>query len=140
MDDLNVIDRFLDTFLRYIDSGFGLLTGEVAFLTTILIGIDITLAGLHWALGEEPLVNRLLRKVVYVGVFAYILGNFRFLAETIYQSFAGLGLQVSQNGIVATDLLKPGRIAGVGFEAAWPLLKQAGDLATMMGFFENALT
>ncbi|MEQ9245437.1 MAG: P-type conjugative transfer protein TrbL, partial [Nitratireductor sp.] len=45
MDDLNVIDQFTDTFVSYIDSGFGLLTPDVAFLTTILIGIDITLAG-----------------------------------------------------------------------------------------------
>jgi type IV secretion system protein TrbL len=140
MDDLNVIDRFLDTFLRYIDSGFGLLSGEVAFLTTILIGIDITLAGLFWALEEGPLVGRLLRKVLYVGAFAFILGNFRFLAEVIYQSFAGLGLEVSRNNIAAGDLLKPGRLAGVGFEASWPLLKQAGDLVTVTGFFENFLT
>lgn len=34
-------------FIRYIDSGFGLLGGDVAFLTTTLIGIDITLAGLR---------------------------------------------------------------------------------------------
>jgi type IV secretion system protein TrbL len=140
MDDLNVIDRFLDTFLRYIDSGFGLLSGEIAFLTTILIGIDITLAGLTWALEEGPVVNRLLRKVLYVGIFAFILGNFSVLAEVIYQSFAGLGLEVSRNGIVAGDLLKPGRLAGVGFEASWPLLKQAGDLIGITGFFENFLT
>jgi type IV secretion system protein TrbL len=140
MDDLNVIDRFLDTFLRYIDSGFGLLSGEIAFLTTILIGIDITLAGLTWALEEGPLVNRLLRKVLYVGIFAFILGNFSFLAEVIYQSFAGLGLEVSRNGIAPGDLLKPGRLAGVGFEASWPLLKQAGDLISITGFFENFLT
>ena len=38
MNDLNVIDRFLQTFIRYIDSGFGLLGGDVAFLTTTLIG------------------------------------------------------------------------------------------------------
>jgi type IV secretion system protein TrbL len=31
MNDLNVIDRFLQTFIRYIDSGFGLLGGDVAF-------------------------------------------------------------------------------------------------------------
>ena len=36
MGDLNVIDRFMETFIRYIDSGFGLLSGDVAFLTTIL--------------------------------------------------------------------------------------------------------
>jgi type IV secretion system protein TrbL len=140
MDDLNVIDRFLDTFLRYIDSGFGLLSGEIAFLTTILIGIDITLAGLFWALEEGPFISRLLRKVLYVGTFAFILGNFRLLADVIYQSFAGLGLEVSRNTLAAGDLLKPGRLAGVGFEASWPLLKQAGDLVSVTGFFENFLT
>ena len=37
MNDVTVIDRFLDTFSRYIDSGFGLLHGEVAFLTATLV-------------------------------------------------------------------------------------------------------
>src|SRR5256885_2521549 len=37
MNDVTIIDRFLDTFSRYIDSGFGLLHGEVAFLTATLI-------------------------------------------------------------------------------------------------------
>src|SRR5690606_21985162 len=46
MNDVAVIDRFLETFARYIDSGFGLLQGEVAFLTATLIVIDMTLAGL----------------------------------------------------------------------------------------------
>ena len=36
MDDLNVIDQFMDTFVRYIDSGFGLLGPDVGFLTTVL--------------------------------------------------------------------------------------------------------
>ena len=31
MNDLSVIDHFLDVFSHYIDSGFGLLHGEVAF-------------------------------------------------------------------------------------------------------------
>ena len=54
MDDLAVIDRFTETFSRYIDSGFGLLAGDVAFLTGILVAIDIMLAGLFWALmGED---------------------------------------------------------------------------------------
>ncbi|TIW91235.1 type IV secretion system protein, partial [Mesorhizobium sp.] len=74
MNDLGVIDRFMQTFIRYIDSGFGLLSGDVAFLTTTLIGIDITLAGLAWSFGGEPnILGRLIRKVLYVGVFAFIL-------------------------------------------------------------------
>ena len=30
MDDLAIIDRFTETFSRYIDSGFGLIAGDVA--------------------------------------------------------------------------------------------------------------
>lgn len=48
MQSTGVIDRFLDVFSRYIDSGFGLLQGEVAFLATTLIVIDVTLAALFW--------------------------------------------------------------------------------------------
>ena len=50
VDDLAIIDRFTETFSRYIDSGFGLLAGDVAFLTSVLVAIDITLAGLFWPL------------------------------------------------------------------------------------------
>ena len=42
MNDLNVIDRFMQAFITYIDAGFGLLGGDVRFLTATLIGIDIT--------------------------------------------------------------------------------------------------
>jgi len=45
MGDLNVIDQFMAAFIRYIDSGFGLLGGDVSFLTRTLIALDITLAG-----------------------------------------------------------------------------------------------
>src|SRR3546814_18489627 len=121
MGDLNVIDRFMVTFIRYTDIGFGLLTGDVAFLTTILIGIDITLAGLFWAMdGEANIFGRLVKKVLYVGVFALILNNFSALADIIYRSFAGLGLEATANSLAAADLLKPGRPAGTGFGAAWP--------------------
>ena len=74
MDDLAIIDRFTETFSRYIDSGFGLLAGDVAFLTTILVAIDITLAGIFWAMhGDENVPVQLIRKVLYVGFFALLL-------------------------------------------------------------------
>ena len=74
MDDLAIIDRFTETFSRYIDSGFGLLAGDVAFLTSVLVAIDITLAGLFWALmGEDNVPAQLIRKVLYVGFFALLL-------------------------------------------------------------------
>jgi len=141
MNDLGIIDTFMETFSQYIDSGFGLLSGDVAFLTSILIGIDITLAGLFWALGgEDNIIGRLLKKVLYVGVFAYILNNFQNLADIIYRSFSGLGIQAAPGGMTADDLLKPGKIAATGYEAAYPLLEQVSNLVGFPEIFGNALT
>src|SRR3546814_1291707 len=107
MGDLNVIDRFMETFIRYIDSGFGLLTGDVAFLTTILIAIDITLAGLFWAMdGESNIFGRLIKKILYVGVFALILNNFSMLADIVYRSFAGLGLRSEEHTSELQSLMR----------------------------------
>ncbi len=74
MDDLNVIDRFMETFIRYIDSGFGLLGGDVAFLTTILdrhrhhAGRPVLGDGRR---GQR--LRPLIKKILYVGAFALIL-------------------------------------------------------------------
>ena len=138
MDDLNIIDQFMAAFIAYIDSGFGLLGGDVGFLTTILIGIDITLAGLFWALGgEDDVIAKFLKKILYVGVFALILNSFQSLSEIIFRSFAGLGLVAGGSAIGAEDLLMPGRLAGTGFDAAWPLLRQAKELVGPIAFFDN---
>ena len=134
MNDVSVIDRFLDTFSRYIDSGFGLLQGEVAFLTATLIVIDMTLAGLFWAMSHaggqgEDVIAKLIRKVLYVGAFAYIIGNFNTLAGIVFRSFAGLGLTASGSTLSMGNFLQPGHLAKVGVDAAAPIFKQIGDLA-----------
>ena len=141
MADLNVIDSFMSTFSNYIDSGFGLLKGDVGHLSSILIGIDVTLAALFWALDNEAnVLARLVKKVLYIGTFAYILNNFQSLANIVYQSFAKLGLDASANTMQAGDLMKPGKLAGIGFSAAWPLLQQAGSMLGLESFFSNFLT
>lgn len=138
MEEMDVIDRFLETFIRYIDSGFGLLQGDVAYLTSTLIVIDITLAGLFWALSQNAdVIAGLIRKVLYVGFFAFLLGNFAGLSQIIFDSFAGLGLKAGSSLITAEDLMRPGYIAGVGYGAALPLLEEAGELMGPIAFFEN---
>ncbi len=141
MDDLAIIDRFTETFSRYIDSGFGLLAGDVAFLTSTLVAIDITLAGLFWALlGEEHVIAQLLRKVLYVGFFALLIGNFKSLADIVFASFAGLGLKASGASLSAADLMRPGFVASTGFSASRPLLEAAGELVGLTSFFANFVT
>jgi type IV secretion system protein TrbL len=138
VNNLGIIDQFLQTFIQYIDGGFGLLNGDIVALTSVLIGIDITLAGLFWALDRDgDVIARLIRKTLYIGAFAFIINNFHNLATIIFNSFSTLGLNASASGLTAADLLMPGKLAGVGFSAAYPLLQQAGSLIGFSSFFTH---
>ena len=138
MGGTGVIDRFLEVFTRYIDSGFGLLGGEVAFLATTLIAIDVTLAALFWAWGaDNDILARLVKKTLFVGAFAYIIGNWNSLARIVFESFAGLGLQASGTGFSTADLMRPGRVAQVGLDAGRPILESISGLMGYVSFFEN---
>jgi type IV secretion system protein TrbL len=133
-----VIDNFLGVFTRYIDSGFGLLSGEVAFIATTLIVIDVTLAALFWSWGaDDDIIARLVKKTLFVGVFAYIISNWNNLARIVFESFAGLGLMASGTGFSAQDLMRPGRVAQTGLDAGRPLLESISDLMGWIAFFEN---
>jgi type IV secretion system protein TrbL len=138
MNDLSIIDQFTAVFSSYIDSGFGLLRGDVAHLSGVLIGIDVTLAGLLWAMGgEDEVILRLIRKVLYVGAFAFIITNFNILSSVLFRSFAGLGLLATGSTLTITDFLHPGRLAKVGVDAASPLLAQMGVLSGFPDIFLN---
>jgi type IV secretion system protein TrbL len=138
MNDLNIIDRYLNVFSQYIDSGFGLLGHEVAFLSATLVVIDMVLAGLFWAMGgSDDIIAKLIKKVLYVGAFAFIISNFNSLSGILFRSFAGLGLVASGSALPASQFLQPGRLAGIGVDAGQPILTQIGDLAGFPGVFLN---
>jgi type IV secretion system protein TrbL len=138
MGGTGVIDRFLEVFTRYIDSGFGLLQGEVKWLAGVLIAIDLVLAALFWAMApDEDVIARLVKKTLFIGVFAYIINNWTNLARIVFESFAGLGLKASGTGLSEADFLRPGRVAQVGLDAGKPILDSISGLMGFVSFFEN---
>src|SRR5215510_812514 len=138
MGGTGVIDRFLEVFSSYIDSGFGLLGSEVGFLAATLAAIDLTLAALFWAWGsDEDIIARLVKKTLFVGVFAYLIGNWNSLARIAFESFAKLGLKASGASLSSADFLRPGRIAQVGLDAGRPILESISSLMGYVSFFEN---
>jgi len=138
MNNVGVIDTFLNTFTTYIDSGFGLIKGEVTYLSSTLIVIDITLAGLFWAWGaDEDILQRLVKKTLYIGFFAFIITNFNNLSAIVFNSFAGLGLKAGGSSISTADFLRPGKLAQVGLDAGQPLLDAASQMMGFTSFFAN---
>src|ERR1700712_2081044 len=138
MGGTGIIDQFLETFTRDIGSGFGLVGGDVGYLATTLAAIDITLAGLFWAWGtDEDIIARLVKKTLFVGVFAFLIGNWNNLARVVFESFTSLGLKASGTGLSSADFLRPGRIAQVGLDAGRPILESISGLMGYVSFFEN---
>ena len=138
MGGTGVIDNFLGVFTSYIDSGFGLLGGEVGFIATTLIVIDVTLAALFWSWGaDDDIIARLVKKTLFVGAFAYIISNWNNLAKIVFESFAGLGLKASGTSFSTADLMRPGKVAQTGLDAGRPLLDSISDLMGYWSFFEN---
>ena len=80
---------------------------------------------------------RLVKKTLFVGVFAYIIGNWNNLARIVFESFAGLGLKASGTGFSTADLMRPGRVAQTGLDAGRPLLDSISSLMGYWSFFEN---
>ncbi|WP_227000101.1 P-type conjugative transfer protein TrbL [Phenylobacterium soli] len=133
-----IADQFLDVFSRYIDSGFGLLGGEVGFLASTLVAIDVTLAALFWTWSAgDDILARLIKKTLYVGFFAFLLSNFNGLARILFESFSGLGLKAAGGSLSPSDFLHPGKLAQAGIDAGKPLLEQAQQLCGFPGFFNN---
>jgi type IV secretion system protein TrbL len=138
MNDLGIIDRFTDVFTRYIDSGFGLLGSDVSFLSSALLALDITLAGLAWALrSDDEVIVLLARKVLYIGTFAFLIGHFRELSDIVFSSFVRIGLKASGSALPSQEFLRPGIVAAAGFAAARPLLDELGDLTGFPEVFVN---
>lgn len=138
MATTGIIDGFLNVFTSYIDAGFGLLGGEVNFLATTLVLIDISLAALFWAWGtDEDIIARLIKKTLFVGVFAYLISNWNLIARWVFESFAGLGLIASGSTLTAAQFLQPGRIAQVGLDSGRPILDAISTMLGPVAFFEN---
>src|SRR5690242_686191 len=86
---------------------------------------------------DEDVLARLIRKTLYIGVFAFILGNFNTLAGIVFNSFAGLGLRAGGGTLSQAQLLQPGRLAQVGIDAGKPILDAINGLMGFTSFFEN---
>ena len=110
------VNSFLDQFLAVADSGFGLIQGDVNYVLNALIVISIALAGAQWALAGEAPMAPFFRKVLFVGLFAFLVNNWDMLTTAIAQSGALLGLKAGGGGMSMADLHNPGRVAQIGVE------------------------
>lgn len=134
--DPTQVNSFLDQFIAVADSGFGLIQGDIAYVLNALIIVSITLAGAQWALAGEAPMAPFFRKVLFVGLFAFLVNNWPTLSNVIVRSGAQLGLAAGGGAMTMADFHNPGRVGQFGIE----MFGRTIALAEGMNFFSDTLT
>ncbi|MCR6645804.1 MAG: type IV secretion system protein [Terricaulis sp.] len=108
----------------------------MAFVLNALIVVSVTLAGAMWALKAEAPIAPFFRKVLFVGLFAFLVNNWNAIAGAINQSGAALGLKAGGGGMTLAQLHDPARVAVQGKE----LFGRVMDMGDGMNIFTDFLT
>jgi type IV secretion system protein TrbL len=133
----DLINNIANQYINAINSGFGLIQGDVTRLLNILIILSILWSATLWALSDDHVIVQLARKIVYIGIFIWIIQNWQVLTDKLAKSFMDLGLKAGgfDNSTYYTQ--QPGNIAYLGYTTAQPLMDQIGRLSGPVAFFKN---
>ena len=117
--DPAVLDDFLNKVRTQVDAGFGLIQGDVSATLASLVVISIVVTALMWAIDEnQNVLASLVRKILLVGFFAFLVAQWPTLTKTVVNGFAALGLKAGGGAMsVSTFTTSPSQIVMAGIRA-----------------------
>jgi len=129
--DPAALDDFLNRFRSQVDAGFGLIQGDVAGTLAALVVISITITALLWAIDEnQNVLASLVRKVLLVGFFAFLVTQWASLTKTVVNGFAALGLKAGGGAMSLADFTtSPSKIVISGIEVVKGLMLYVKEVA-----------
>ena len=79
----DLINDVANQYINAINSGFGLIKGDVTWLLNVLIILSIMWSAALWALSDDHVIAQFARKIVYIGFFAWIIQNWQTLTDKL---------------------------------------------------------
>ena len=128
--DPAALDQFISAFTGQVGSGFGAIAGPVQGVLATLVVISVTISEILWAIDEtQNIMAALVRKILLIGFFAWLVTNWHSLTLTVINGFAKLGLQASGGGSIGDFTRAPTKAVEAGLSVVIDLIKYIGDLA-----------
>jgi type IV secretion system protein TrbL len=129
--DPAVLDDFLNRYKTQVDAGFGLIQGDVSAVLGTLVVISVAITAMLWAIDEnQNVLASLVRKVLMVGFFAWLVTQWHSLSTTVVNGFAALGLQAGGGGMsVSTFTTSPSQIVMAGINVIGGLFQYVRKVA-----------
>ncbi|WP_293360885.1 P-type conjugative transfer protein TrbL [Phenylobacterium sp.] len=131
------MDEFIRRFTGQIDSGFGLIAGDVQAILATLVVISITLTAILWAIDEtQNIMASFVRKILLVGFFAWLVSSWQTLSATVVNGFAMLGLRAGGGPSTFSDFKNaPTTAVDAGMQVVVKLVDYIGQLASQNAGF-----
>ncbi|TAL36841.1 MAG: P-type conjugative transfer protein TrbL [Phenylobacterium sp.] len=131
------LDEFIRRFTGQIDSGFGLIAGDVQAILATLVVISITLTAILWAIDEtQNIMASFVRKILLVGFFAWLVSSWQTLSATVVNGFAMLGLRAGGGPSTFSDFKNaPTTAVDAGMQVVVKLVDYIGQLASQNAGF-----
>jgi type IV secretion system protein TrbL len=124
------LDEFIRRFTTQIDSGFGIISGDVQTVLGTLVVISIVLTAIMWAVDEtQNVIAPLVHKTLLVGFFTWLVGSWHSLSMTVVNGFGQLGLRASGGGSVDDFMNTPTVAVDAGMQIVVKLMNYIGELA-----------
>ncbi len=125
------LDDFIRRFVAQIDSGFGLISGDVAGVLATLVVISISVTAILWAIDEtQNIFSSFVRRTLVVGLFSWVVASWHSLSSTIVNGFGQLGLKASGGGSVTGFFNAPTEAVDAGLKVATQLIQYIAQLAS----------
>lgn len=109
------------------DQGWGNLQPAIMWLTGTLLAIELVMMGLWWALGGGEQIVNVMKKLMYLLVWLWIVQSFPTLAKAFAFSLAEAGEIAGGQGGTHDMLMDPSSIINLGFNVATPLASAIGE-------------
>ena len=129
--ETGTLTTVLDQILSVLKLGKSSVGSEAYSLLTILATIEILIAALWWALtGQDALVG-LIKKLLFIGFFIFVIENYDSLLHTVVDGFIHTGIVAgSGRGDSLASIKDPSSIVEAGFIATQPIFEHLTTFAT----------
>lgn len=125
-----ILTTLLNAFLAVFSAGPGHLAPAAARLLFLIAGIELTLAGIWWALKGENVLVGLIQKTLLLGLFAFFVTNWATLINTVLDGFVWSGFTAAGSSAAAGAVLikDPSAIIGQAFVSTQPIADEISAL------------
>lgn len=121
-----ILTQTLNHFLTVFGAGWTNLQPAINWLSGALLGIEIVMIGLWWALGGGEQLVGVMKKILYLGIWMWIVRSFPTLADAFVKSLIQAGQLAGGGG--GPSLFDPSKIIEYGLTTTAPLVDKMSTI------------